>query len=132
MFVGVCRLSFHLHGNGSLKGKRKVMRSIIDRTRAKFNVSVAEVADNDSHRRGVVGIAVVGNDAGHVDSSMAHITRFIEHMGLAPISSIETEVIPLGEDIGAMDDMAASWPKASAPLRAPVVEEEASSEDESW
>jgi uncharacterized protein len=133
MFVGVCRLSFHLHGNGSLKGKRKVMRSIIDRTRAKFNVSVAEVADNDSHRRGVVGIAVIGNDAGHVDSSMANITRFIEHLGLAPVSSIETEVIPLGGDIGAMDEMSATWPKQSPePPRPPVVEDEGSWEDESW
>ena len=92
------------------------------------------MADNDSHRRGVVGIAVVGNDAGHVDSSMANITRFIEHMGIAPISSIETEVIPLGGDIGAMDEMSATWPKPHEPepLRAPVVEEEESWEDESW
>ncbi len=132
MFVGVCRLSFHLHGNGSLKGKRKAMRSIIDRTRAKFNVSVAEVADNDSLRRGVVGIAVIGNDVGHVDSSMATITRFIEHMGIAPLSSIETEVIPLGGDIGAMNDMAAEWPKPPEPLRPPVVEDDGSREDESW
>ena len=50
MFVGVCRLTLYLHGNVSLKGKRKIMRSLIERTRTKFNASVAEVEDNDSQK----------------------------------------------------------------------------------
>ncbi len=100
MFVGVLRISLHLHGNGSLKGKRKILRSVIERTRAKFNASVAEVADNDLHQRGVVGVSVIGNDASHVDSMLGTIGRYVEQLGLAPISNIETEVIPLGGEIG--------------------------------
>lgn len=100
MFVGVARITLHLPGNSSLKGKRGVMRRVMERTRAKFNAAVAEVADNDVHRRGVIGIAVVGNDTSHVDAMLGGIVRFIEQLAVAPISTIETEVIPLKGDIG--------------------------------
>ena len=105
MFVGVCRLVLHLRENGSLKGKRRIVRSIIDRVRAKHHVSVAEVADNDSLKRAVIGVAVVGNQSRHVDSMLAKISSFVEHLGLAPVASLETEIIPLGEELGMGDDL---------------------------
>jgi hypothetical protein len=100
MFVGVCRLVLHLPENNSLKGKRRVVRSLIDRTRAKFNVSVAEVSGNDERKRAVIGFTVVSNNASHVDSMIGRIHSFIEWLGLAPIASIDTEVIPIGEELG--------------------------------
>ena len=100
MFVGVCRVAMHLPGNASLKGKRGIVRKVVERTRAKFNAAVAEVADNDNKRRAVIGLAVVGNSAAHVDSMLGKIGGFIERMAVAPIASRETEVIPLGGDIG--------------------------------
>jgi len=104
MFVGVCRLVLHLRGNGSLKGKRKILRSIIDRVRSKFHVSVAEVGDNDALKRAVIGVAVIGNESPHVDSMLAKVVSFVEHLGLAPLASVETEVIPLGDDLGMGDE----------------------------
>ena len=80
------------------------MRAVIERTRAKFNASVAEVADNDLHQRGVVGVSVVGNRASHVDAQLGKIGSYIEQLGLAPLGSVETEVIPLGGDIGDTTD----------------------------
>jgi uncharacterized protein YlxP (DUF503 family) len=103
MFVGVCRISLHLPGNESLKGKRSVVRKLIERTRAKFNAAVAEVADNDNKRRAVIGLSVVGNSAAHVDSMLGKIGGFIERMAVAPIASRETEVIPMGGDIGSAE-----------------------------
>ncbi|MCP4676825.1 MAG: DUF503 domain-containing protein [Deltaproteobacteria bacterium] len=100
MFVGICRLELHLAGNNSLKGKRRIIRSMIDRTRAKFNISVAEVADNDVLRRAVIGAAVVGNTSAHVDAMLGRIGSYMEKLGLAPVSSLQTEVIPLGDEIG--------------------------------
>ena len=100
MFVGVLRISLYLHGNGSLKGKRSMVRRIVERTRAKFNASVAEVADNDVLQRAVIGITVVGNSTSHVDSMISRIGGFVEGLRLAPVTSIQTEVIPLGGDIG--------------------------------
>lgn len=103
MFVGICRLALHLRGNNSLKGKRAILRKVIERTRAKFNVAVAEVGDNDARQRALIGAAVVGNSASHVDSMLAKIGRFVEQIGVAPVASWETEVIPLGGEIGAPD-----------------------------
>ncbi len=100
MFVGVCRIVLYLHGNSSLKGKRKVMRSTIERLRSKFHVSVAEVADNDRLQRGVIGVAVIGNESKFLDSVLAKVGGFVEHLGLAQVASFETEVIPLGDELG--------------------------------
>ncbi|MCP4199023.1 MAG: DUF503 domain-containing protein [Proteobacteria bacterium] len=100
MFVGVCRLVLHLRENSSLKGKRRVVRSLIDRTRAKFNVSVAEVSDNDEKKRAVIGFTVVSNTASHVDSMLGRIHNYIEWLGLAPVASVHTEVIPIGGELG--------------------------------
>lgn len=77
-----------------------MVRRIVERTRAKFNASVAEVADNDVLQRAVIGITVVGNSASHVDSMIGRIGGFVERLGVAPVTSIQTEVIPLGGDIG--------------------------------
>lgn len=100
MFVGFCRVVLHLHGNNSLKGKRRVVRSVIDRTRAKFNAAVAEVGATNSLKQAVIGLAVIGNDASHVDSMLGNLGLFIERLNLAPVASRSTEVIPVGDDIG--------------------------------
>jgi uncharacterized protein len=99
MFVGVCRLGLHLHGNASLKGKRSIVKRVVERTRSKFNASVAEVGDNDSLVHAVIGAAVAGNSAAHVDSMLNHIADFVERLCLAPVSSRETEIIPLGDEL---------------------------------
>ncbi len=104
MFVGICRLELHLAGNNSLKGKRRIIRSMIERTRAKFNISVAEVADNDVLRRAVIGAAVVGNSSAHVDAMLGNIGGYMERLGLAPVSGFQTEVIPLGDEIGQFNE----------------------------
>ena len=106
MFVGVCRLTFHLPGNNSLKGKRRVVTRLVERTRAKFNAAVSEVAQNDVHRSAVIGVAVVGNEGGHVDAMLGRIAGFMEGLGLAPLLNKETEVIPLGGDIGGYGEQA--------------------------
>ena len=80
MFVGVLRLTLHLPDPGSLKSKRHLLRSAIDRVKAKFNVSVAEVADNDLWQRSVVGAAAVGNDHAFVNETLDKVADFIASM----------------------------------------------------
>lgn len=62
MIVGLLTLDLHFPESKSLKDKRWVLRSIKDRIRNKFNVSVAEVGANDLWQRSVVGIACVANE----------------------------------------------------------------------
>jgi hypothetical protein len=64
--------------NASLKGKRKVVKSLIGRLRSRFNVSVAEVDSNDLWQRVELGLAVVGNDRRFVNSSLDKILDYVE------------------------------------------------------
>ncbi len=62
MIVGLLTLDLHIPESNSLKSKRMVIKSLIDRIRNKFNVSVAEVDANNLWQRSVIGIAYVANE----------------------------------------------------------------------
>ena len=93
MVVGVCRLDMRIHGSNSLKQKRQVLRQIIDRTKNKFNIAIAEVGDNDLWQSAKLGFAVVGNEGRHVNSMMDKIARFIEDLNTAEIINSEGELL---------------------------------------
>jgi uncharacterized protein len=95
MVVGTLKVQFFLADNGSLKGKRKVVRSMVDRVKSKFNVSVAEVGANDKWQTIELGISAVGNDRRFIDASLSHILDFLEGMGLAQVVDTEMEIINL-------------------------------------
>ena len=97
MFVCVARLTLQIPESGSLKAKRQVLRRITDRVRARFNVAVAEVDDQDLWQKAVLGLAVVGNDRRHVDEQMGKIIHFVEEMYVAPLVSRQTEIMALGD-----------------------------------
>jgi uncharacterized protein YlxP (DUF503 family) len=75
MVVGVLRLTLYVHGASSLKDKRQVLRKVVDRLRARFNVSVAEVGDHDLWQRAVVGITAVANDKSFVNEVLDKCAR---------------------------------------------------------
>ncbi|MCU0596267.1 MAG: DUF503 domain-containing protein [Desulfobacterota bacterium] len=95
MVVGTLKIEFRIQDNHSLKDKRKILRSMVDRVKNKFNASVAEVGSNDDWQRIELGVTTVGNDRRHMDSSLSNILGFIESMYLAEIVHVETEVINL-------------------------------------
>lgn len=99
MFVGVARMTLDIPAAGSLKAKRQVLRRVTDRVKAKFNVSVAEVEDNDVWNRAVVALAVVGNDKRHVNEMLDKILQFVDDMYVAPISSREFEILSFGDQL---------------------------------
>ncbi len=75
MVVGILRLTLYIHGASSLKDKRQVLRKVVDRLRSRFNVSVAEVGDNDVWQRAVVGICAVANDKSFVNEVLDKCAR---------------------------------------------------------
>src|SRR5512132_4341740 len=97
MFVAVARLTLQIPESGSLKAKRQVLRRVTDRVKARFNVSVAEVDDNELWQRAVIGLAVVGNDRRHVNEQIDKIVHFVEEMYVAPLIGREMEIIALGD-----------------------------------
>ncbi len=102
MFVGVLRLTLHLPDPGSLKSKRHLLRSAIDRVKAKFNVSIAEVAENDLWQRSVVGVAAVGNDHAFVNESLDKVADFVAsmHGGQIQVTARDIEIVPYGDGVG--------------------------------
>ncbi len=91
MIVGVCRVSLRLPENGSLKGKRQVVRSLTTRLRNKFNVAVAEVADNDRWQIATLGVTCVSNDARHAQEMLDRVVSYIERTRL-DAELIESEI----------------------------------------
>ncbi len=93
MVVGSLKIEFRLTDNRSLKGKRKVVRSMVDKVKSRFNVSIAEVGSNDKWQKIELGISAVGNDRRHIDSSLNHILSFLESLYLAEIVQTEMEIL---------------------------------------
>jgi len=77
MHVGVCQIELRLPENHSLKGKRQVIKSIITRLQNKFNVSVAEVDNQDLWQLATLGVACVSNHRRHADETLANVVKFV-------------------------------------------------------
>lgn len=94
MHIGTARITLQLPENGSLKGKRRVIGSLMARVRNKFNVSIAEVDFNDSWQTAVLGLTVVSNSSRHADEVITNVVSYIEStVEDAYISDIDREVL---------------------------------------
>jgi uncharacterized protein YlxP (DUF503 family) len=92
MVVGVCRVVLALPFNDSLKGKRSVVKSIVERARVKFHVAAAEVADLDAHKRATLGFAVVSNNSRHAQSILDKLVGFVAGASEAELIDKSTTV----------------------------------------
>jgi uncharacterized protein len=94
MHVGVARVALRLAENGSLKGKRMVVKSVVQRVRNRFNVAVAEVDTQDAWRVATLGLVCVSDDPRHANEMLSKIVDFIESERLdAEVGDVELELI---------------------------------------
>lgn len=93
MVVGVCRITLIIHDSGSLKGKRQALKSIIGKVGNRFNVSIAEVGENEMWQRAELGICAAGNDTAFVNSVIDKTVNFIEGLHLAELTDHRIELI---------------------------------------
>jgi uncharacterized protein len=93
MVVGTCELIFQLPENHSLKGKRQVSRSLVQRIRSRFNVSVAEVADLDRWQTLAIGVTCATNDSRHANEVMSKIVDFAEEHAGAVLHQHRIEIL---------------------------------------
>jgi uncharacterized protein YlxP (DUF503 family) len=77
MTVGIARVTLFVSGSHSLKEKRSVIRRVKDLVQQKFNVSIAEVGENDVWQRAVLGLALVANERRFVESQLDEMLSFI-------------------------------------------------------
>ena len=100
MNAGILRFTLRLPESGSLKDKRQVVRSLSQRIRNKFQVSVAEVGDNDLWQIATIGVACVTNTHQHCEEMLDEIVAFVRE------SRVDAEVVDVESDVIGMDDRA--------------------------
>ena len=77
MTVGVLQIELSITDAMSLKDKRRVVLSLKDRISHGHNVSIAEVGALDEHRRSILGVAMVSNDARYVEGALSKLVDFV-------------------------------------------------------
>ena len=92
MYIRSAKLTFYIPHAASLKDKRQVCRSLIDKTRQRFNASVAEVDKQDLHQTLTIGISVVSGDVAHAQNSLDEIIRYMEGHADAEFIKVETDI----------------------------------------
>jgi uncharacterized protein YlxP (DUF503 family) len=94
MIIGVATVELSIPGNGSLKGKRSVVKSLLARLQREFKISAAEVDANDAWQRAVIGMACVSNSTHHAHSVLTNAIRAMERWRLdADVVDFEIEML---------------------------------------
>jgi uncharacterized protein YlxP (DUF503 family) len=78
MVVGICTLSLRIAGSHSLKDKRQVLRSVEARVRNQFNVSIAEVDNQDSWQLATLALACVSSDRAYAHGLLERVVQFVD------------------------------------------------------
>jgi len=104
MVVGSGLVELWIAESRSLKEKRGVLKRILQRTRNSFNVSIAEVGENDSWKRAKVGFAIVGNDARFVNGKVDHLLSFLDNLQLAEVMNSRIEIVSLSDAMPHFED----------------------------
>ncbi len=89
--TGICTWNLRFLGVNSLKEKRKILRSFLDRIRCRYNVSIAEVGAQDTWQSAVIVAAHVSNDRRHIERTIQQLTSIIERE--CEIINLEIEYI---------------------------------------
>jgi uncharacterized protein YlxP (DUF503 family) len=91
--IGAARFSLYLPESFSLKEKRGIVKSAVERARNRFNASIAEIEDLDDMRIGTIGVVVVSNNAHHAEQMLLSIRAYFEQTVLdAELSEFDQDV----------------------------------------
>jgi len=94
--VGVCKIRLRLPENLSLKGKRSIIKSIITQVQNRFNVSIAEVEDQDVWQIATIGVSYISNDSQHINEVISKLVNFVNNRGFdIELLDYEIEIIPV-------------------------------------
>ena len=95
MNIAVAAVTLHLPAASSLKDKRGVVQSLMARLRDRYNLSVAEVADQDSHRSSQLGLSAVNTSYVQAHETVQSAVRFMESelIGVGEVVAVWQEVL---------------------------------------
>ena len=81
MIIGVMTVDLYLRESHSLKDKRRVLKSLVDRVRTKYNVSIAQTGALDQWQSAVLGLSMVSNEQAHIHKVFSSIIGYIGARG---------------------------------------------------
>jgi len=93
MVVGLCTVELYIPDGHSLKAKRQVLLSLKDRLRDKFNVSIAEVGDQDLWQKAVLGMACVANEGAYVNQVLDQAINVIRAVPTIELVQFRIEML---------------------------------------
>jgi len=97
MFVGVARIVLQIPGARSLKDRRRVVKGLKDRARAKLPVSIAEVGDLSRWQVATLGVSVVSNDSARCSELLSHVATLAGSAHDALVADVATEIVSFGD-----------------------------------
>jgi hypothetical protein len=83
MVIGVLEMMLYLPESHSLKEKRRVVKSVKDKVRSRYNVSIAEIDAQDLWQRACLGVCSLGNDRRYLNAQLEEVIRFVERLQVA-------------------------------------------------
>jgi uncharacterized protein YlxP (DUF503 family) len=92
-FIGAATIELEITDSLTLKDKRQVIKSLIDRLRSRFNLAVAEVDHLDTPRFGTLALCAIANDKAVVHSMLEKAVDLVESEPRASLLSYEIEML---------------------------------------
>ncbi len=92
MFVGVFKVTLYIYGVNSLKAKRRILKSVKDRFKNKFNCQLVEVEDQDLWQKAVLGSATVSVDDKFISGLFEKMEEFIDSFPEVEVITRENEI----------------------------------------
>lgn len=93
MQIGICILKISIPSASTLKEKRQVLNSLFTRIRRKFNVSVTEIEERDSHKNATIAIVSVNTDKNHLFGTLSRVVELMKNEARVVIEDYHVETI---------------------------------------
>ncbi len=97
MVVGTGIIDIFVESSRSLKEKRSVLRRILSRTKNEFNISIAEVGEQNDWKKCRIGFSMVGNERSFINSKMDKVVNFVEGLNLADVVNVNIEICNISD-----------------------------------
>lgn len=93
MIIGICTCEIFIFNANSLKSKRSVVKSIIEKSKNRFNISIAEVGENDKWQKSIIAFSIISNDQKIVEETIEKVINFFDSYSEIEIIKIKREIL---------------------------------------
>lgn len=93
MLIGLCELIIYLPGCRSLKDKRSVIKSLNNKLRRKYNISISEIGFKNIWKKSMIGVSCLSDSKKIIDGTFDMIIKDIENNGMVELINYQISII---------------------------------------